>query len=172
MEITKQLLEDLYIAQGLSTKEIANKLNIGKTTVNRKLKKYGIPVRDKKSAQKAAMKKLGEEFKKNNIQSNLKCKFCNKDIYVKKSLLDKSTNHFCSSSCSAKYYSQNKEKSGEYVHCDYCNKLHYKNQYVLQNFNKHFCCKECHTKWMSENNTGENSPNYKRITTYCAFCGK
>lgn len=57
MELTKQLLEELYITQGLSTKEIANKLNIGKTTVNRKLRKYEIPIRDRSSAQKSAMKK-------------------------------------------------------------------------------------------------------------------
>lgn len=172
MELTKQLLEELYITQGLSTKEIANKLNIGKTTVNRKLKKYEIPIRDRNSAQKSAMKKWGEEYKKNNIDSNLKCKLCNKDIYVKKSLLDKTNNHFCSISCSSKYYSQFKEKKGEYIECDYCKNIHYKNQYILQNFDKHFCCKECHNKWMSKNNIGENNPKYKRVITYCAFCGE
>jgi predicted DNA-binding protein YlxM (UPF0122 family) len=45
-DITKEVLEKLYIREELSTREIAGKLDTGRSTVYRKLKKYEIPTRD------------------------------------------------------------------------------------------------------------------------------
>lgn len=45
-DLTKELLERLYIKEELSTREIADKLDTGRSTVYSKLKKYNIPTRD------------------------------------------------------------------------------------------------------------------------------
>lgn len=172
MEITKELLEELYIVQELSPRDISEKLKISKRMINRKLKEFGIPLRDKKTAQRIAIKKWGERHRAQQTECNLQCELCGKDIYVKKSQLKASAKHFCSASCSTKYYNQFKKRTGEYVECDYCKKKHYKNQYVLKTFKNHFCCKECHNKWMAENSVGENNPQYERISVECSYCGK
>lgn len=45
-DITKEILEKLYIKEELSTREIAEKLDTGRSTVYSKLKKYEIQTRD------------------------------------------------------------------------------------------------------------------------------
>ncbi len=50
--IPKNELERLYLKEKLPTREIAKKFNCGKTTIENKMKKYGIPSRSISEAQK------------------------------------------------------------------------------------------------------------------------
>ena len=45
MEITKEMLEELYINQDLGMTKIAHKMNVSPSLINRRLIKYGIPKR-------------------------------------------------------------------------------------------------------------------------------
>lgn len=57
---SEKLLSNLYHDRELSLKEIANRLKIGKTSVKRYLKRYGMKTRSSKEGQKLCLKKDGK----------------------------------------------------------------------------------------------------------------
>lgn len=173
IELDINKLYEMYVVKEMSTKKIALELGVGKNTVNRHLQKNNIPLRDKKSAQKTAMKKWGENKKAQNEECNLKCENCGKDIYVKKSLLDKSEKHFCSTRCSSLFYKAPWRKTGQVINCTNCNKEFYRNKYNIENFDNHFCSKKCNNEWLKENaKKGEEHPRYNQEVVYCSYCGE
>ena len=97
-EIPKEVLYELYIEKQLSTAEIGRQLGMNKTTVNRKLKMYNIPLREKQQAQKMAVKEYGKKAKEKNM---LICPECGKEFYCKPAQQKNSKLNFCSYSCSA-----------------------------------------------------------------------
>ena len=167
-EISREILYRLYIEEQLSTSEIGKQLNISKTTVNKKLKQYNIPLRSKKESQKMAMKKYGQEKRKNNI---LVCPECGKEFYCKPAQQKNSSLNFCCCSCSSKYYSKIRSENLKMIPCDHCGKMHHQNKYKIDNFDHHFCSKECCNEY-KKTLIGEKNPKYKRTEVKCSYCGK
>lgn len=73
MEITKELLQELYIVKGMSIMKIANHLGIGMKMVWRRLNKFNIPRRPFQDYTRKPRlgAKLSEETKKKISQSHL-----------------------------------------------------------------------------------------------------
>lgn len=57
LALTPEILRDLYITQEMSMGEIAKKYRTSRITIMRKLKKFGIPTRDKSEARVLALEK-------------------------------------------------------------------------------------------------------------------
>lgn len=144
-EIPKEVLYELYIEKQLSTAEIGRQLGMNKTTVNRKLKMYNIPLREKQQAQKMAVKEYGKKAKEKNM---LICPECGKKFYCKPAQQKNSELNFCSYSCSATYYARKRSENLKMIPCDNCGTLHHQNQYKIDNFDHHFCSKKCHNEYM------------------------
>lgn len=168
-EITKELLEQLYLIEGMSTRDLAKYFNVGQTTIRRKLAKFDIPTRSSTEAKTTKFFKNKEQdinsrISKTLTQYNLDkgiteekvCKFCGK-TFIASSLYGAV---YCSSECyknalevqkeqtkSKKRYCKDcgKEVSGRKQFCDDCIALHRKNAALKQR---------------------------KRIKVSCAYCGK
>lgn len=167
-EIPKEVLYELYIEKQLSTAEIGRQLGMNKTTVNRKLKMYNIPLREKQQAQKMAVKEYGKKAKEKNM---LICPECGKKFYCKPAQQKNSELNFCSYSCSATYYARKRSENLKMIPCDNCETLHHQNQYKIDNFDHHFCSKKCHNEYM-KTLIGEKNKKYKRTEIKCSYCGK
>ena len=63
IEVSKELLERLYVNEGKSIRKIATILNLGKNTVDHYLKKFNIPKRDTSEANKNFYKRGGKIWK-------------------------------------------------------------------------------------------------------------
>lgn len=68
--ISKKTLLDLYVKQGLTTKEIANKLGTSSKTVGNRMREYGIPYRQRQ--------KSGETLKMQHEMVKNICPWCGK----------------------------------------------------------------------------------------------
>ena len=92
-DITKELLQELYINKGMSASKISKQLKSSKVTITRRLRRYGFNVKDKLEAQ------IEATSKENNWQWNKEltniCKNCNK-LYRKRDL---NKADFCSHPC-------------------------------------------------------------------------
>ena len=75
-DITPKLLKELYSKKLLSKKEIALLLKCNITTIHKKMKKFGIPVRNRIEAVRIAMKKQIIKIPKYQL----------KNLYLKKKL--------------------------------------------------------------------------------------
>jgi len=92
LRISKDILTDLYIEQKMSTRQIAQKLDANEGMVRTSLKEHDIKQRNK--SWKSSQNKNGKI---------VSCEFCDKKIYRKKSLLEKSLIFFCSWDCSKEF---------------------------------------------------------------------
>jgi len=90
--LNKSILEDLYLAQLLSIRNIAVILNIPETQIRKSLKKHQINRRNK--SWKSSLTKNGK---------TVACKFCGKLVYRKKYILEKYDIFFCSWKCANEY---------------------------------------------------------------------
>lgn len=77
VNITKEELEELYINQELSTRDIAKKLGVGQTTIRRWLSKFEIKTRTSKEAKhttvyKEKEAKLAERYRTEYVKTYTK----------------------------------------------------------------------------------------------------
>ncbi len=80
-DLTKNKLEDLYIRERLSTREIAEKLDTGRSTVYRKLKEHDIQTRD---IAESHIKYERKSFSGNSIEKNYLLGFGIGDLRARK----------------------------------------------------------------------------------------
>lgn len=80
-DITKEKLEKLYLVEEVSTRDIAEKLDTGRSTVYRKLKKFDIPTRD---ISEAHIKYDRKDFSGNSEERNYLLGFCIGDLRARK----------------------------------------------------------------------------------------
>lgn len=166
VNVTKDELFDLYINQGLSTRDIATKFNIGQTTVRRYLVKYEIPTRTSMEgkATSAYQQKLtkiksqiSETLHKHNENTGhiltKTCIICGTEFQTIASK-EKIT---CSKECLKKHLSIINTKNSRI--CQICG--------VEIKRGQKYCpeCSKIKRKELSENQK-------KRITVQCSYCGK
>lgn len=60
--------------------------------------------------------------------------------------------------------------AGETTECDTCGKEITRQQYEIDKYDNHFCSDECETEWREERYSGEQNPNYDRVTLTCEHC--
>jgi len=80
-DITKEKLEKLYLVEELSTRDIAEKLDTGRSTIYRKLKKFDIPTRD---ISESHVKYDRKDFSGNSEERNYLLGFCIGDLRARK----------------------------------------------------------------------------------------
>ncbi|MFB6159358.1 MAG: LAGLIDADG family homing endonuclease [Candidatus Nanohalobium sp.] len=80
-DITKEKLEKLYVVEELSTRDIAEKLDTGRSTVYNKLKKFDIPTRD---ISKSHIKYERKDFSGESEEKNYLLGFCIGDLRARK----------------------------------------------------------------------------------------
>lgn len=57
------------------------------------------------------------------------------------------------------------------ISCDYCGEDFNKKPSLIEKTDNDFCSNECRGQWNSENRSGENHPQYNRISVNCTNCG-
>ena len=157
--ISKEELEDLYINQGYSTRDLAKYFNVGQTTIRRKMIKYEIKSRTSKEGKntdkyKEKKRKLAEyykeEYSKRALESGNRitkiCPICGKEFSKPKS----QESIYCSIKCAGKAI----EKDNT---CNRCGKI------LANKYAKY--CPECLS-------IVKHEYYYKRVETKCAYCGK
>lgn len=161
----------------MSTRDIAKILNIGQTTVRRKLDKYSIATRDLKTSKSTDnyIKKAREigkitGFQKGSVPANKKvwdksCPICGKLFTV----TGKTNRKTCSLECAHKSSALNNTKA-IIAQCEYCGKEIKRIPYRINNYTNQFCNATCKGRWMSKNLSGSNNPNYNSVKRYCANC--
>ena len=88
LKITKEELEELYLVQELSTRDIAAKLGVGQTTIRRWLSKYDIKTRTSKEAKHTSVylekqEVLAERYRIEYVKMYTKfCEYCGKEFQV------------------------------------------------------------------------------------------
>jgi len=80
-DITKDILEELYIDKRFSTRQIADRLDTGRSTVYRKLKKYNIPIRD---ISESHIRYKRKSFSRNQVEKYYLLGFGIGDLRVRK----------------------------------------------------------------------------------------
>lgn len=180
VKITKEELEDLYWNQELSTRDIANKLGVGQTTVRRWLAKYEIKTRTAKEGQHTStylekQEKLAERYRTEYIKDYTKfCEYCGKEFHVDGRHKNQKC---CSKECARNLTSQkqtqdlkieskiNENGEREYHNfyiCELCGK-----EYDFWSFRyyKRRFCDDCLSKHKSDIFSN-------KIKTTCGYCGK
>lgn len=159
--INKEILEDLYIKQQLSTRDIAKILNVGQTTVRRKMQLYDIPARNQQQAQetyvyKEKRRQLAERFHEEyTVYYDKVCAYCGDSFTVTSEQKNKK---YCSKNCANNALKKPIEKQ----YCQRCGKeIEITND---RNYKRKYC-NDCITEGRAE--TLRN-----RIKTNCAYCGK
>lgn len=61
--------------------------------------------------------------------------------------------------------------TGSIVECDECGRQYSMNPTEAESYDKHFCDNECKGEWQSKNRSGEEHPNWGRVTVQCENCG-
>lgn len=180
IKITKEELEDLYWNQELSTRDIANKLGVGQTTIRRWLAKYDIKTRTSKEAKQTSVylekqEELAQRYRTEYIKDYTKfCEYCGKEFHVNGRHKEKKC---CSEECARNLISRkltknldrnsriNENGDREYLisyTCEICSKTEeFWNPYY---YKKRFC-NECLSKHKSDLFTN-------KIKTTCGNCGK
>lgn len=169
INLDEKVLKHLYYEKGLSMKQISLELGVGYNLVKRHFREFNI---EKRSSSEQGF--LTKSVAKNRV--NLSCTHCGKNFEIKKSLLGRAKNHFCSISCSSTYYSllnPLKVKTGEIVQCYICGKEHYKPKHILDKGKNCFCSTNCVAVFFKQTALrGESHPRYSRIKVACSNCGK
>ena len=167
MEKVKDLIYELYVIKGYSTRDVAKELGVGQTTVRRRMVKYGIPARKGKEAYNTEhIKKKRATYNKTlEVREERICESCGKIFFIQPHM----NNTNCSVEC-GRIATANKQKKRILVKCDFCGLEFEKISSKITTTN--FCSTTCHGKWKSQNLVGENNPQYKRVLRVCANCGK
>lgn len=82
-------------------------------------------------------------------------------------------NHNNKRFCSRECHNLNQKAGGKQKICDApgCETDFWVKSHKIEDQQHHFCSQDCKGQWLSENNTGEDHPNYQRVTVECDFCG-
>lgn len=150
IEISKEQLEQLYIVEKKSLQETADILNIGKTTVTRKLKQYDIPIR---SIQEAGDLRNKSGIKNTHKKRTCICKNCGKEF-------EAVTNASYCKECVPIVASINLSKKIK-VKCGYCGKEIEVIPSKLKDREKVYCDVKCMALDYADRFSGENSPTWK-----------
>ena len=83
---------------------------------------------------------------------------------------------FCSDKCKNEWQSEAYADEGGpgwnggkiTIECSYCESVEERFPSHVNEVN--FCSNSCESSWKSENKTGENNPNYSRVSVECAWC--
>lgn len=173
IKITKEELEDLYWNQELSTRDIANKLGVGQTTIRRWLAKYDIKTRTSKEAKQTSVylekqEELAERYRIEYVKDYIKfCEHCGKEFHVDGKHKNRK---YCSEECKKLGRSNyecrinekgEKEYKNEYT-CELCNKTYtnWNPRHYLRRF-----CNSCLSQHKSD-------LFINKIKTTCGYCGK
>lgn len=113
----------------------------------------------------------------------VKCKICNKELYVKPSHQKHGWGKYCSIKC--RHIGQ---RTGKKVECYVCSKEIWrtKSQLRKSKSKKSFCSKRCQTLWRNKYYSGKKHPNWKgghcleyrkimlqsKIVPKCQICGE
>ncbi len=158
-QLTKDVVYDLYVNQGYSTRDVAEVFGVGQTTIRRFMKKVNIQARhphEKTDHYHQKMKPIYERYKEENSKhmKNV-CLNCGNEFDV--TYLDK-YRKYCSDTCRKEAITI---VPNEY-YCTMCgDKIINVNG---KNYERRFC-PECLPKHRSETQT-------KRIIRNCGYCGK
>ncbi|MBM6849726.1 hypothetical protein H6A00_22325, partial [Bacillus licheniformis] len=123
--------------------------------------------------------KNGDEFevalddltKSSKSEVLLSCDFCESKMYRDYDRANRQKNHFCSLSCSSKFYANKQKAERIKKQCEYCKKV-----YAVPKHSEkisRFCDKHCLANWQKSAFKGENSAVYvKRVNINCDWCNK
>lgn len=158
---------ELYVNQGMSTRDVAKELGVSQTTVRRKMKKYNIPTRVGKESKQTdyIVNKMSKYHKTLEVRETRVCENCGKTFLIQPHLPNKN----CSAKCGSEMTSK-KLSLKTVVKCNNCGKDILKIPSYIMDMN--FCNYKCHGEWKSKNLVGENSPFYNRVKRECSNCGK
>lgn len=175
IEVSKSLLEDLYLNKKFSMKKISKETGFSYFVIKKRMTEFNIPKRDKYDSVRCSFEQKHKEigYKK----TLLVCPECNNQFYIKDSLLHRGKNHFCSASCSTKYYyrlSPVSPKNGRTVSCKNCGKEVYRPKSWFNHGFEPMCSDSCRVSWMKTTgvNTGIKNFNYSSFALNCYTCKK
>lgn len=170
IKIGEEYLRKLYLEDKLSTRDIAKMLNIGQTTVRRKMKEFNIQPRSQKESRKTIVylnkqEKLAETYKiKYTKTHNLVCKFCGTSFTVEG--YSKKNKKFCSVECEQNFRRKLERDENGLIRntfkCRKCGKVF--DNPSTRKIIRHYC-DNCLLTHRSES-------QYKRITVRCGYCKK
>ena len=192
--ITKDIIRGLYLDQQRSTTECAKILNIGRATLGRHMKRFGIKAR---SISEACRGEKASGWKGGRLKLT-NCLYCDKEFETHMWFMENGWGKYCSNQCStlskvkrvekvcehcgSKFEAQEHRKDthrycsheckskgqllGEDVRCYVCNKRTYKDRARLKRCNKFYCSTECRDL----NNSGPLNSQWKggkKSEPYC-----
>lgn len=145
----KEWLEQKYIVEGLSTKDIAKLGNCNPWTVGHWLKKHGISLRSRR------------------VEISVVCEFCGKGFHVRPSRAKKAK--FCSKSCAAKGSKRRPSEKVTLV-CESCGKEFEVSLSRVKG--RKFCSRGCYAVWQKEHpaNMSEISKASGLRLIVCEWC--
>ena len=169
MKFDLNILVDLYINKGYTTRDCAKELNIAQSTVRRALKKYGIKTRSNKEARSTdyflskkqdiidrGAKTARNNYIKNGVSKQAECPQCGNLFHTS----CKHPSKFCSIECYKKYLEYKTLYTALNPHnCKYCGKTIYGRCVI---------CKDCdyqHRLYIT-------SKQSNKVQAFCAWCGK
>lgn len=176
MEITKELLEELYYEKQLSTRDISNVINKSQTQTRRILSKYNIQMRSSKEGMntdtyKLKMQQYATFYKKEYVDRSKKqgkriiklCPNCKKEFETLKA----NPRTYCCKQC----YLQHKKSS---------NKVKKNGKVTYKRVIKPGICQRCGSPTLNQwskycpecLSIVKHESCYKRIKTTCGYCGK
>jgi hypothetical protein len=189
MEITKNVLEKLYITENKSGREIAEELGCCLRTVFNKLDSFNIP---KRPPSKAIKSRKGIKFTDEHCEKisnalkgrkpsvnpetgknwnwtsiNIPCSFCKTPLERPQYKIKSQKDHFCNYRCLAKFKIKHKtdlpcDDFGKIkTNCAECNVVIYKHPYRLKRSKNLFCSDSCNNEWMSKHLCGPKSAVFK-----------
>lgn len=167
----KEWLEEKYVDERLTIKEIANLANCSTGTIHRWMKKKGI---SRRSIDEIQLNRYGKDKRYRN-KNWLTDKYKDKNmttfeigelVGVSKTTIRRWLKKFDIEMRDNKpRYKKTKVK------CDYCNNLIEKTPSAIEDGNHNFCSRDCFYDWKSEKFAGKNNPSWKeRIEKECEYC--
>lgn len=150
----KEWLEQKYLVEKLSPREMAGLTSCERWAIGYWLKKHGIERRRRRSG----VYKI--------------CELCGKEFYVRPSRMEKA--RFCSKSCAAKAGGGRPSQKVTLV-CDFCGKS-FKVAPSRAKEGQRFCFRQCYMDWQKEHPRDmkkvADAPRTGRVEIVCEWCGK
>ena len=165
--IEKDILYDMYINKQMSTRDIAEELDCGQSTVRRYLDKYNIKARTIKESKQTdtyidKMQGTWDSYKEKYKNRIIKyCKYCGKEM----ELMPSEKKIYCNQECFANHLrEESKEKLKNYDKtCVVCGETIIPSNGKI--YDRKYCSIECRSKDFSEKFTD-------RVIVNCGYCGK
>lgn len=157
MKFIYNILYDLYVVKGLSTREVGKELNKAQTTIRRWFKKYNIPTRTSREGKQTEhyIKKISPKWEALKVRVTQECVVCGKSFET----MPCKTKKTCSNECKSKLMSSTNKRKPRTKACVYCNK-----EFEYRNSNRKYCSSECYRAHKKE--------EYVPLTLVCKNCGK